>query len=77
MLRFHNSLDRSQIAVGLAAAALPPQVNWIDALDPTPEETAFIESVLARAAPSRGRMSEIEASSRLYSLATRSTLRFQ
>jgi magnesium transporter len=68
LLRFHNSLDRTQIAVGLAAAALPPQVNWIDALDPTPEETAFIERVLALAAPSRGRMSEIETSSRLYSL---------
>jgi magnesium transporter len=68
VLRFHNSLDHSQIAVGLDASVLPPQVNWIDALDPTPEETAFIERVLALAAPSRERMSEIETSSRLYSI---------
>ncbi len=68
MLTFHNSLDHSQIAVGLDAAALPPEVNWIDALDPTREETAFIERALALVAPSRERMSEIETSSRLYRL---------
>jgi Mg2+ and Co2+ transporter CorA len=68
VLRFHSSLDRSQIAVGLDSSVLPPQVNWIDALDPTPEETGFIERVLALAAPNRERMSEIETSSRLYSI---------
>ena len=68
MLTFHNSLDHSQIAVGLDAAALPPEVNWIDALDPTREETAFIERALALVAPSRERMSEIETSSQLYRL---------
>ena len=68
MLTFHNSLDHSQIAVGLDAAALLQEVNWIDALDPTREETAFIERALALVAPSRERMSEIETSSRLYRL---------
>jgi magnesium transporter len=68
VLRFYSSLDHSQIAVGLDARTLPPQVNWIDALDPTPEETAFIERVLALAAPTQRRMSEIESSSRLYSV---------
>ncbi|WP_406858411.1 magnesium transporter CorA family protein [Alsobacter sp. KACC 23698] len=44
---------------------LPPGVIWIDLLDPTDEERAFVESRARLRTPSRAQLSEIEASSRL------------
>jgi magnesium transporter len=45
---------------------LPPGVVWIDLLKPTPEEDAFVESVVGASVPTREEMVEIEPSSRLY-----------
>ena len=39
---------------------------WLDLLNPTPEEDAFVEKALAIAVPTRAEMREIEASNRLY-----------
>lgn len=47
-------------ADGVARDAL-----WIDLLDPTPEEAAMVEARTGLTLPSRDRMQEIEASSRL------------
>lgn len=43
-----------------------PETVWIDMLDPTPEEDAFVEQQLGLEIPTRAEMREIEASSRLY-----------
>lgn len=39
---------------------------WIDLLNPTAEEDAFVENALAISVPTRAEMREIEASNRLY-----------
>ena len=39
---------------------------WIDLLNPTPEEDAFVEKALGLDIPTRAEMREIEASNRLY-----------
>jgi magnesium transporter len=44
---------------------LPGTVIWIDLLDPTPDERAFVESRAKIRVPSKEALSEIEASSRL------------
>jgi magnesium transporter len=44
---------------------LPGKVIWIDLLDPTPEETGFVERRAKIRVPSKDALSEIEASSRL------------
>lgn len=46
-------------------AELPGEVIWIDLLDPTPEETSFVERRAKIRVPSKDALSEIEASSRL------------
>jgi magnesium transporter len=48
-----------------AASELPGEVIWIDLLDPTDEERAFVESRAKIRVPSKEALSEIEASSRL------------
>ena len=65
MLAFHNTLTNREIPVALDAAALPAEVNWIDAFQPDPAETAFLQRILGIEVPSFHRMSEIETSSRL------------
>jgi magnesium transporter len=68
MLSFHNSLTGGEIEVAPDAASLPPEVNWIDAFHPDPNETALLQRLLGIEVPSYQRMSEIETSSRLYTL---------
>jgi len=48
------------------ASELPEGTSWIDALSPTPEESAFLIRALGVEPPSLAKMSEIESSSRLY-----------
>jgi len=48
------------------AAELPQGTTWIDALSPTPEESALLTRTLGVEPPSLAKMSEIESSSRLY-----------
>lgn len=48
-----------------SSSELPRGVIWIDLLDPTPEETAFVEARTKVRIPSMASLSEIELSSRL------------
>jgi magnesium transporter len=48
-----------------AALELPSEVIWIDLLEPTAEEKAFVESRTHIQVPTVEALSEIEASSRL------------
>ncbi|HXT08356.1 MAG TPA: CorA family divalent cation transporter, partial [Roseiarcus sp.] len=48
------------------AAELPQGTTWIDALSPTPEESALLTRTLGVEPPGLAKMSEIESSSRLY-----------
>jgi magnesium transporter len=66
MLKFGSTHTRGEIAVTLDADKLPPEANWIDALNPTPEEIAFLENKLGIEVSTREELSEIETSSRLY-----------
>jgi magnesium transporter len=68
MLIFHNTLAKSEIPVGLDVATLPAGVNWVDAFQPTDVEQDFLRRVLGIDPPSRERLSEIENSSRLYTI---------
>jgi magnesium transporter len=45
---------------------LPPNVVWIDMLQPTPEEERAVEGLLDLNVPTREELQEIEVSSRLY-----------
>jgi hypothetical protein len=38
MLTFHKTPELGEIAVALDATSLPPDVTWVDALAPAPEE---------------------------------------
>ena len=49
----------------LGAAALAPDIVWLDLVKPTPRETAFVERATGLRLPSFEDLSEIEASSRL------------
>ena len=60
MFRYVADVDHS-----LAAKPLPPDVIWIDLLNPTREEEAFVEQRIAIRMPSIEMLSEIELSSRL------------
>jgi magnesium transporter len=71
MLTFHDTLAKSEVPVGLEATALPARVNWVDAFQPTQLETDFLRRVLKIEPPSRDRLSEIENSSRLYTIGDR------
>lgn len=66
MLRFHSTVAKGEIKVGLEAAALPVEVNWIDAFQPDETEVAFLERILAIKVPTIEQLQEIETSSRLY-----------
>jgi magnesium transporter len=59
--------DGTALAPGdLDTAALPPDIIWLDLINPSPEEVAFVERVTRLHMPSFEDLSEIEASSRLY-----------
>ncbi len=67
MLTLHTrtgEVDQPQADLGSAAALMPDAV-WIDLLNPSPSETAFVEGATGRRLPSLEDLSEIETSSRL------------
>ncbi|VTZ50611.1 Magnesium transporter CorA [Methylocella tundrae] len=66
MLSFHSTTAKGEIKVGLDAAALPIEVNWIDAFRPDEKEIAFLERILNIKVPTIEQLQEIETSSRLY-----------
>src|SRR4051812_49968929 len=66
MLALHTHTgDRIEAPVRFDAAALPADIVWADLLNPTPEETAYIERAAGLRLPSVEELSEIETSSRL------------
>jgi magnesium transporter len=66
MLALYNNRGiRSRAAAGADASALPPDVVWIDLINPEASETAFVERTTGLAVPSLDELSEIESSSRL------------
>ena len=56
--------DSTHFARSSSLPGLPPDVIWIDLLNPTKEETTFVESRAIRI-PSIEMLGEIETSSRL------------
>jgi len=66
MLTFHKMPELGEIVVALEAPSLPPDVSWVDALAPAPEEIGFLRRVLGVEPPTLAQMLEIESSSRLY-----------
>ncbi len=66
MLTLHTrtgKVDQPQAEPG--SAAVMPDAVWIDLLDPSPSETAFVERATGLRLPSFADLSEIETSSRL------------
>jgi magnesium transporter len=57
--------DSADVARSSSLPELPPDVIWIDLLNPTKEETTFVESRAKVRIPSIEMLSEIETSSRL------------
>src|SRR6266568_2085348 len=45
---------------------LPDETVWVDLLDPTPEERAYVERGAGVRVPTRAQLSEIESSSRIH-----------
>src|SRR5437667_3246357 len=62
---YDNRGVRSKPAADAGRAVLPPDVVWIDLLNPEASETAFVEKTTGLAVPSLDELSEIESSSRL------------
>jgi magnesium transporter len=66
MLALYNNRGiRSRAAAGADASALPPDVLWIDLINPKARETVFVERTTGLAVPTLEELSEIESSSRL------------
>ena len=66
MLSFHAP-GKAGIEVPMDAKTIPAEVNWIDAVQPDPQEIAFLERTLGIEVPTLETLSEIETSSRLRS----------
>ncbi|HEY6641668.1 magnesium transporter CorA family protein [Povalibacter sp.] len=67
MLKVFASSPHGLISVDAAAQApVPPEVIWIDLLEPTLEEEKAVEALLPIDVPTREEMKEIETSNRLY-----------
>ena len=66
MLMLHDgTANYKNIVPVLADSALPSRVKWIDILEGTPDEIAYIERVLGRHIPTKEELNQIETSSRL------------
>lgn len=66
MLTFHDgSVDYIEIRPDLASAKLPPRTVWVDILDGTEDEVAYVARATGLSIPTREEISEIESSSRL------------
>src|SRR5438270_10689155 len=66
MLRLEALSHAGEVPADLSAGKLPPNIGWIDVLNPTPEEIAFIERAAGLKVPGRDKLLEIESSSRLH-----------
>ena len=65
MLTFYGSAAKDPIAVNRNIPAISSAINWIDALDPSPEDISFLERIMKIHIPSHDDLVEIESSSRL------------
>jgi magnesium transporter len=66
MLSFHTfEGSRGDSAVDLSTARLPPDVIWVDMVNPDPAEITFVEKATGLHVPTLQELSEIESSSRL------------
>ena len=66
MLTLYNNRGiHSEPVADVGRAALPPDVVWIDLLEPEASEVEFVEKTSGLAVPSVEELSEIESSSRL------------
>ena len=65
MLTFYGADTKGAIAIAPGAKQLPVTVHWIDAFDPTSEETQMLAEALGTRIPTRDDLVEIESSSRL------------
>ncbi len=65
MLHIYSAGNRRIAEVDLAAA-LPPGTVWLDLIEPTKEEEAFVERTVGVDVPTREEAVEIEPSSRQY-----------
>src|SRR6185503_5094539 len=63
LLTIHR--DTAGTIRGSSSGTLPPDVIWIDLVDPTADEKAFVERRSGLRVPSIEALSEIESSSRL------------
>lgn len=54
------------LAPAEALRQLPDEVVWVDLLEPTPQEDAYVESLIGIQVPTRDDLKDIEPSSRLY-----------
>jgi magnesium transporter len=62
---YDNRGIRSEQAADADRPVLPPDIVWIDLLNPEASETTFVEKTTGLAVPSLDELSEIESSSRL------------
>ena len=69
MLTAHTcTADKGGVMADLSATRLPKDVVWIDLLNASAEEVAFVERITGRHIPTPVELSEIESSSRLRTL---------
>ncbi|MBV9064580.1 MAG: magnesium transporter CorA, partial [Methylobacteriaceae bacterium] len=66
MLRLEGLSHDGGVALDLSASKLPPNIGWIDVLNPSPEEIAYVQRVAGVKVPGREKLVEIESSSRLH-----------
>jgi magnesium transporter len=66
MLTLYRHDGAIEPAGDLLISPLSPEVLWLDLLDPTPEEVAFVERTTRLRPPGLEDLAEIEASSRIY-----------
>jgi magnesium transporter len=68
VLTLHCEDGHKDVEVDLAASGLPDGVVWVDMLQGTRDEIAFVERVTGVSIPTFDELSEIETSSRIYSV---------
>ncbi len=68
MLILHDGTQKyKDIVPDLNGSSLPPEVKWLDLMEGTADEIAYVERVLKRHVPTKEEINEIESSSRLRS----------
>jgi magnesium transporter len=66
MLQIYSAGEQRVTATGCDGTTLPPGAVWLDLLNPTKAEEAFVERVVGVGIPTRDEAVEIEPSSRQY-----------